>query len=62
MLRLSCGEYEQMEFNNVKRGIYTTTSLLSTQLNRLQRKHALYLSDLRNFLREETNDLREEEM
>lgn len=62
MLRLSCGEYEQMEFNNVRRSIYTTTNLLDRQLKQLQSKHALYLSGLKKLLLEEENGLHEKEM
>lgn len=62
MLRLSCGEYEQMEFNNVRRSIYTTTNLLDSQLKRLRSKHVLYLSGLKKLLLEEENGLHEKEM
>lgn len=62
MLRLSCGEYEQLEFNNVRRSIYTTTNLLDRQLKQLQSKHALYLSGLKKLLLEEENGLHEKEM
>lgn len=62
MLRLSCGEYEQMEFNNVRRSIYTTTNLLDSQLKRLRSNHALYLSGLKKLLLEEENGLHEKEM
>lgn len=62
MLRLSCGEYEQMEFNNVRRSIYTTTNLLDSQLKQLRSKHALYLAGLKKLLLEEENGLHEKEM
>lgn len=62
MLRLSCGEYEQMEFNSIKRSIYTTTDLLTNQISRLRSKHTLYLTNLQNFLSGEEHGLHEEEM
>ena len=62
MLRLSCGEYEQMEFNNVRRSIYTTTNLLDSQLKQLRSKHAFYLAGLKKLLLEEEKKKKKKEM
>lgn len=51
-----------MEFNNVRRSIYTTTNLLDSQLKQLRSKHALYLAGLKKLLLEEENGLHEKEM
>lgn len=62
MLKLSCGEYEQLEFNSARKSIYTITNLLSSRVTKLKNEHARYLSKVKHIITEEYNGTNEEEV
>lgn len=53
MLRLSCGEYEKLELNSIRKSLEVTITSLEDCIKSLKHQRYLYLESLHDVLMEE---------